>query len=43
MGIETGVDLRSLAALALWAEEIVGHSLPGRVKQAIESRDALSA
>lgn len=33
MGIETGVDLERLCAAARLAEEIVGHPLPGAVKQ----------
>lgn len=37
MGIETGVDLRALIAVAQWAEALVGRPLPGRVKQAGES------
>lgn len=32
-----------ITAVALRAEEVVGRSLPGRVKQAIESLDALPA
>lgn len=32
MGIETGVDLEKLIACARLAEEIVGHGLPGKVK-----------
>ncbi len=39
MGIETGVDLRALVEVALWAEQLVGRPLPGRVKQAIDSLD----
>jgi hydroxymethylglutaryl-CoA lyase len=34
MGIETGVDLPALIAVARWAEELAGRPLPGRVKQA---------
>lgn len=34
MGIETGIDLEQLIEAAKLAEEIVGHSLPGNVKQA---------
>ena len=33
MGIETGIDLERLIACARLAEEIVGHPLPGAVKQ----------
>ena len=33
MGIETGVDLDKLIECALMAEDIVGHPLPGSVKQ----------
>jgi hydroxymethylglutaryl-CoA lyase len=33
MGIDTGVDLDKLIAAATLAEEIVGHPLPGSVKQ----------
>lgn len=33
MGIETGVDLEQLIAAARLAEDIVGHPLPGKVKQ----------
>lgn len=33
MGIETGVDLDALIAAARLAEEIVGHPLPGAVKE----------
>ncbi|MFA7268316.1 MAG: hydroxymethylglutaryl-CoA lyase [Sterolibacterium sp.] len=33
MGIDTGVDLEKLIDSALLAEEIVGHPLPGRLKQ----------
>lgn len=34
MGIETGVDLEALIDAARWAEQLVGRSLPGRVKAA---------
>ena len=34
MGIETGVDLEALISAARWAEQLVGRSLPGRVKAA---------
>jgi hydroxymethylglutaryl-CoA lyase len=34
MGIDTGVDLNKLVDAALWIENTVGRSLPGRVKQA---------
>jgi hydroxymethylglutaryl-CoA lyase len=34
MGIATGVDLESLVDAAAIAQEVVGHSLPGRVAQA---------
>ncbi|MEM8983731.1 MAG: hydroxymethylglutaryl-CoA lyase [Pseudomonadota bacterium] len=33
MGIETGIDLDRLCEVAQFAESIVGHTLPGRVKQ----------
>ena len=33
MGIETGVDLDKLIEVARLAEDIVGHPLPGSVKQ----------
>lgn len=33
MGIETGIDLDALIACARLAEDIVGHSLPGSIKQ----------
>jgi hydroxymethylglutaryl-CoA lyase len=33
MGIDTGVDLDKLIAASILAEEIVGHPLPGSVKQ----------
>jgi hydroxymethylglutaryl-CoA lyase len=33
MGIETGVDLNALIDVACLAEDIVGHQLPGSVKQ----------
>ena len=36
MGIGTGIDLRALVDVALWAEQLVGRPLPGRVKQAGE-------
>ena len=32
MGIETGVDLEKLIEASLLAERIVGHDLPGSVK-----------
>jgi hydroxymethylglutaryl-CoA lyase len=32
MGIETGVDLDALLEVASFAEEVVGHPLPGSVK-----------
>ncbi len=35
MGIETGVDLPALIETAGWAEELVGRTLPGRVKAAL--------
>ena len=34
MGIETGVDLEALIDAARWAEQLVGRTLPGRVKVA---------
>jgi hydroxymethylglutaryl-CoA lyase len=34
MGITTGVDLEALVAASAIAQEVVGHSLPGRVAQA---------
>ena len=34
MGIETGVDLEALIDAARWAEQLVGRTLPGRVKAA---------
>lgn len=37
MGIETGVDLAKLIEVARWAENLVGRSLPGRVKDAADS------
>lgn len=37
MGIETGVDLAKLIDVARWAENLVGRSLPGRVKDAADS------
>lgn len=37
MGIETGIDLQDLIGVARWAEQLVGRSLPGRVKQAGDS------
>ena len=33
MGIETGIDLDALIGCAMLAEEIVGHPLPGSIKQ----------
>jgi hydroxymethylglutaryl-CoA lyase len=33
MGIDTGIDLDALIACAELAENIVGHPLPGSVKQ----------
>ncbi len=33
MGVETGVDLDSLIECAMLAEDIVGHPLPGSIKQ----------
>jgi hydroxymethylglutaryl-CoA lyase len=33
MGIETGIDLDALIACAQLAEDIVGHPLPGSIKQ----------
>jgi hydroxymethylglutaryl-CoA lyase len=35
MGIDTGVDLDALIDAARWAEQLVGRSLPGRVKGAM--------
>jgi len=32
-GVETGIDLDALAECGRLAEEVVGHPLPGRVKQ----------
>ena len=32
MGIETGVDLDAVIAIAETAERLVGHPLPGKVK-----------
>lgn len=40
MGIATGVDLQALVEVALYAEEIVGHPLPGSVMRG-RSLDAL--
>ena len=37
MGIETGIDLQGLIGVARWAEQLVGRSLPGRVKQTGDS------
>lgn len=34
MGIETGIDLRRLAAIARDVEQVVGHALPGQVMKA---------
>jgi hydroxymethylglutaryl-CoA lyase len=34
MGIDTGIDLESLAAAARLAEELVGHPLPGHIAKA---------
>lgn len=34
MGIETGIDLKALIAVAQWVEVCVRRALPGRVKQA---------
>jgi hydroxymethylglutaryl-CoA lyase len=36
MGIETGIDLRSLVDASRWIESVVGRALPGRVKGAGE-------
>mgnify|MGYP000142963251 FL=1 len=33
-GIETGIDLEALIAVARWLEEILGHPLPGQVYRA---------
>jgi hydroxymethylglutaryl-CoA lyase len=32
IGIETGIDMDAMIACARMAEEIVGHPLPGRLK-----------
>jgi hydroxymethylglutaryl-CoA lyase len=40
MGIETGIDLDAMIACGQLAEEVVGHPLPGAVKQG-GSLDAL--
>jgi hydroxymethylglutaryl-CoA lyase len=40
MGIETGVDLEALIAVARLAEDVVGHPLPGSVMRG-GSLDAL--
>jgi hydroxymethylglutaryl-CoA lyase len=33
MGIATGIDLEKLIEVALFAEDVVGHPLPGSAKQ----------
>jgi hydroxymethylglutaryl-CoA lyase/(R)-citramalyl-CoA lyase len=33
-GVETGVDLEALVAVARWLEELLGRELPGRVYRA---------
>ena len=33
-GVETGVDLDALIAVAEWLEDLLGRSLPGRVYRA---------
>ena len=38
MGIETGVDLDPLIDVARWAEQLVGRTLPGRVKEALATK-----
>jgi hydroxymethylglutaryl-CoA lyase len=38
LGIETGIDIDKMIACARMAEEIVGHPLPGRVKDTILKR-----
>ena len=39
MGIETGIDLRKLAAIACDVETVLGHSLPGQVMKAGQRLD----
>jgi hydroxymethylglutaryl-CoA lyase len=39
MGIETGIDLRKLMAIACDLEEVVGHDLPGQVMKAGQRLD----
>lgn len=34
MGVQTGIDLRKMAAIAREAEALVGHSLPGQIMKA---------
>ena len=37
MGIETGIDVRALAATSRWMAEQLGHELPGRAAKALAS------
>jgi hydroxymethylglutaryl-CoA lyase len=39
MGIETGIDLRKLAAVACDVEAVLGHALPGQVMKAGQRLD----
>ena len=39
MGIETGVDLEALVAVAWSAEEMVGRALEGRFKRAVRGAE----
>lgn len=42
MGVETGVDLDRLLAVARFAEEVAGRPLPGKVKQAGKRSDLVA-